>query len=71
MMHRYTVITAALDVDNDGCIQIAIMARREIDVFHNYSSDSDVNQILHRRTREVLKKRYQIVCVERHRLNFC
>ena len=45
------------------------MARRKIAVFHKYSSDSNVNQILHRRTRKVLKKQYQTVCVERHRLN--
>lgn len=67
---RSIVITVVLDVDNDSCRQIAVMARRNTAVFHNYSSDSDVDQILYRRTRAVLKKWYQIQRVERHRLSF-
>lgn len=67
---KYVVITVVCDVDNDSCRQIAVMARRNISVFRNYSSDSDVNQVLYRRTRAMLKKWYQTQCVERHSLGF-
>lgn len=45
------------------------MTRRKIAISHNYSVDSDVNQILYRSTREVLKKQYQTECIDMHRLN--